>query len=120
MKEDKTTAEVKIYGNMYSFSGYESEEYIRKVCAFVDEKMNSIYSENPELSPYTLAILSAVNISDEYHKLINREEEYNSSFDKLNNALNDLRGKQIILEKENDYLRQVIESLNERIDKYEP
>ena len=49
MKEDKTIAEVKIHGNTYSFSGYESKEYIRRVCDFVDEKMSEILSSNKEL-----------------------------------------------------------------------
>ncbi|MBE7047209.1 MAG: cell division protein ZapA [Ruminococcaceae bacterium] len=119
MKEDKTFAEVKIHGNMYSFSGYESEEYIRKVCAFVDNKMNEISSENKGISPYTLAVLCAVNISDEYHKKLEEENIQQLSLEEIYNSLNELKGKQIILEKENDYLRQVIDSLNERIEKYE-
>lgn len=119
MKEDKTIAEVKIHGNTYSFSGYESKEYIRRVCDFVDEKMSEILSSNKDLSHYTLAVLSAVNISDEYHKMLLEKNEQLETVEELNNALNEIRGKQIILEKENDYLRQVIESLNERINKYE-
>ena len=53
------------------------------------------------------------------YKKLEEENIQQLSLEEIYNSLNELKGKQIILEKENDYLRQVIDSLNERIEKYE-
>ena len=119
MSDDKVCVKVKIFGNEYSFSAHETEEYVKKVCSYVDEKMNTVMSDNPGLSAYNLAVMTCVNISDEYHKKLEKDLETEKDIKEFNNIINDLSSKLTILEKENDYLRQVIESLNERIKEYE-
>ena len=114
MTQDKKLVDVKIHGNKYSFSGFESEEYIKEVCAYVDCKIKEIARDNKELSSYNLAVLSAVNISDEYHKRLQEETMFETKLKETNLVLEELRTKLMILEKENDYLRQVIDSLKER------
>ena len=119
MSEEKTCVNVKIAGIEYSFSGFETGEYIRYVCNYVDNKMKEVSENNPGLSPYSIAVMTSVNISDDYHQKLKKDEEVTKDIETFNSIINDLSSKTIILEKENEYLRQVIESLNERIKEYE-
>ena len=119
MSDEKICVNVKIFGNDYSFSGYETREHITKVCYYVDKKIKEISDTNPGISHFDLAVMAGVNISDEYHKLLDNESETKKDIATFNGVIDDLGSKITILEKENDYLRQVIDSLKERIDEYE-
>lgn len=60
---------VKIYGQEYVISGDASREHIITVADYVDTKMSEISDAAPGASVASLAVLSAVNISDEYFNL---------------------------------------------------
>lgn len=63
---EKTT--VNIYGNDYVVKG-EAPEYIKILAAYVDKKMRQAGQKFPHLHPEKLAILTALNIADEMHKI---------------------------------------------------
>jgi cell division protein ZapA len=71
--QDKTRATVDIYGQPYKIVGTESTSHIRLVASIVDDKMREISKKNPYLDINKLAVLTAVNIVNEYVKL---KEEY--------------------------------------------
>ena len=119
MNDDKTSVKVKIFGNEYSFKGPETEDHIRKVCAYVDDKIREVSKNNPDFSPFNLAIMTSVNISDDLHKKIEQSDNIENQINGFNDIVSELNGKLNILEKENEYLRQVIESLNDQIKEYE-
>ena len=58
---------VSICGEEYTFTAEESPAYMQKVAAMVDSKMASILSAG-KVSLTDAAILTAVNIADEYLK----------------------------------------------------
>ncbi|MFA5340695.1 MAG: cell division protein ZapA [Clostridia bacterium] len=62
------TTKIRICNTEYLIKGNESEEYVEKIALFVDKKMSSIMRENPKLSVSMAAVLTAVNISDDYFK----------------------------------------------------
>jgi len=62
------TTKIRICNTEYLIKGSESEEYIEKIALFVDKKMSSIMRDNPKLSVSMAAVLTAVNISDDYFK----------------------------------------------------
>ena len=66
---------VKIYGQEYTISGEGSREHIMKVADYVDSKMLEIGKAAPGTSPQTIAMLTAVNISDEFFTLKEETEE---------------------------------------------
>lgn len=66
-KKQRTT--VKINGQNYVISGNTEVGHIIEVANFVDEKMKLMRKKNPYLDKTQLAVLTAVNISDEYLKL---------------------------------------------------
>lgn len=65
MEKIRTT--VKIAGRDYTLSGYDSEEYVRRVAIYVDRKLNEL-SMATKLPSTDLAILTAVNIADDMLK----------------------------------------------------
>ncbi|MCE4051225.1 MULTISPECIES: cell division protein ZapA [Bacillaceae] len=71
----KNRTNVKIYGTEYVILGQESSSHVRLVASIVDKKMREIYGKNPSLDTNKLAVLTAVNIVNDYIKLIDRVEE---------------------------------------------
>jgi cell division protein ZapA len=68
MEHNMKTTKIRICNTEYLIKGNESEEYVEKIALFVDKKMSSIMRENPKLSVSMAAVLTAVNISDDYFK----------------------------------------------------
>ncbi len=62
MQKIRTT--VKIAGKEYNISGYDPEEYVQRVAAHVDRRMSEL-ALSAKLPPAQLAILTAVNATDE-------------------------------------------------------
>lgn len=62
---------VKINGVEYTIVSSEDYEYIQKIAMFVDRKMTAISNANTRLSTSMVAVLSAVNIADNYFKIVN-------------------------------------------------
>jgi cell division protein ZapA len=86
----KNKVVVRIAGNDYTLVGVESEEYIQKVGLYKDRKMNEILMRNSRLSTSFAAVLTALNVADDFFK--SRESE-------------------ITLRKENEKFREELELL---------
>ncbi|MCT4605603.1 MAG: cell division protein ZapA [Marinisporobacter sp.] len=71
---NKNKVIVRIYGQEYTMVGNESKEYMQRVANFVDEKMIDIARNSKKLSTAMIAVLTCLNIADEYYK-INQEIE---------------------------------------------
>ncbi|SDM88653.1 cell division protein ZapA [Fictibacillus solisalsi] len=65
-KRERTIVE--IFGQKYTVMGTETSSHIRSVAAMVDEKMRDIQQYNAVLDTKQLAVLTAVNIMNEYLK----------------------------------------------------
>ena len=66
----KTYAEVVIDGKVYTLSGYEGEEYLQKVAAYINSKINEFDAiENTRHLPANMkSTLIQLNIADDYFK----------------------------------------------------
>lgn len=64
--EDTNRVTVKIYGQEYTIAGNTPREHIMKVADYVNTKMHEVARALPASSVSSLAVLSAVNISDDY------------------------------------------------------
>ncbi|AUS08266.1 MULTISPECIES: cell division protein ZapA [Laceyella] len=71
----KNKLSVEIYGQQYNLTGKASPGHMRQVASHVDEKMRQIADKNPRLDTTRLAVLSAVNIADEFLKLKQEHDE---------------------------------------------
>jgi len=68
-EDDKKRITVTIFGQSYKMVGKASTNYMRMVAGMVDEKMKNISEQNPRLDTTRIAVLTAVNIADEYIRL---------------------------------------------------
>ena len=65
MEKIRTT--VRIAGKEYTLSGYDSEEYVRRVAAYVDRKITELELAT-RLPAQQLAVLTSVSIADDLLK----------------------------------------------------
>ena len=64
---DRKSIKVKIFGSEYPLRG-ESEEFTKRVATYVDEMINTIHGKLPEQPTLTVAVLSALNITEDLFK----------------------------------------------------
>ena len=74
----KNSVQVLIGGKIITLSGYESEEYLQKVAAYMNGKMTELaeipgYNRQPQDTRHTLLSL---NIADDYFKAKRQAEMY--------------------------------------------
>ena len=67
MAADGKSIKVKIFGSEYPLRG-ESEELTKKVAGYVDGMISSIHEKIPEQPLLTVAVLSALNITEDLFK----------------------------------------------------
>ena len=68
MQKKTSVTQVEIYGQTYSVRAAADAEYIRELAGFVDRKMREVAQEAPTVDATKIAILSALNIADEFHQ----------------------------------------------------
>lgn len=71
----KNRVVVKIMGHEYKLMSDDTREYMQKISNYVDDKMSEIADGNKKLSTAMIAVLTALNIADDYHKLRNQMVE---------------------------------------------
>lgn len=67
MTTDRKSIKVKIFGSEYPLRG-ESEDFTRRVATYVDEMINTIHGKIPEQPTLTVAVLTALNITEDLFK----------------------------------------------------
>jgi cell division protein ZapA len=67
MTTERKSIRVKIFGSEYPLRG-ESEEFTKKVASYVDDMINTIHGKIPEQPTLTVAVLSALNITEDLFK----------------------------------------------------
>ena len=82
---EKTRTTVRIAGKEYTITSYDSEEYVNRVAAHVNRKMNELAMAT-KLPAAQLAVLAAVNATDDMMK--SRDE-----IARLRAELDDLRAR---------------------------
>ena len=73
----KSNTEVIIGGKVYTLSGYEGEEYLQRVAAYINNKINE-FNEMEEIRRFPVdmkATLVELNIADDYFKAKDRVEK---------------------------------------------
>lgn len=83
----KNKVELRIAGKDYTIVGVEPEEYIQRVGLYIDKKMADVMRVNNKLSTSLAAVLTAINVADDFFKC--RESELNTKKE-LKKALEEL------------------------------
>lgn len=110
---EKTSAEVIIGGKVYTLSGYEGEEYLQRVAAYMNNKMNEFNSmEAYRRFPADMkATLLQLNIADDYFKAKARIEKLEQDIEEkdreIYNLKHDLISNQIKTEGAQKSLREL-------------
>lgn len=116
----KNNTKVLIGGNVYTLSGYESEEYIQRVALYINNKMDEIkHSDNGQLlNSRLLNVLLCVNIADELFKERDKKDSFDDQLDEKDKEI--LRIKEELLESDNERneLLSQISTLESDIIKY--
>lgn len=73
-RSEKQRTTVTIYGQQYTIIGREPPSYIKEVAEYVDEKMKELKRRNPQLDTTRLAVLTSVNVVNDYMKLVKEHE----------------------------------------------
>ena len=70
------STEVEIYGMTYTIKGDSDPEYVRQLARYVDDRMRSAARHSsPSMGVQKVAVLAALNIADEFHKLRSRQQD---------------------------------------------
>ncbi len=115
----KNKVEVRIYGKDYTVVGSESEEYIQKVALYIDKKMAQVNHSNSKLSTSMAAVLTAINVADDYFK---NTEALDNLREQIQQYLKELDARTLTLEdykKENEKLKETIQQLQIELAKKE-
>ena len=88
MATEGKSIRVKIFGTEYPLRG-ESDEMTKKVAGYVDEMINTIHSKIPEQPPLTVAVLSALNITEDLFKERDKARKFSTFAEAELNKMND-------------------------------
>ncbi|MEE9550453.1 MAG: cell division protein ZapA [Candidatus Binatia bacterium] len=76
----KKPVEVEIMGQNITLRSEEEESYVRRVAGYVDGKMQEVVKTTRPIAKFNVAMLAAMNIADEYHRL---KERYDTMLDRM-------------------------------------
>jgi cell division protein ZapA len=99
---------IRICGKEYAIVGQESDEYIQRVSLYIDKKMNEITKSNTKLSTAQAAVLTSINVADDYFKTLEAYTTVEDEFSRINIEYDRIK-------RERDDLKKDIEKNMERI-----
>ena len=83
----KKALDVEILGQKITISSDAEEGYMRKVAGYVDDKMQELLRASKPVAKSNVAMLAALNIADEYHRLKDTHEAILQRLDQLSKKL---------------------------------
>lgn len=116
----KSNAEVIIGGKVYTLSGYEGEDYLQRVAAYINNKINE-FNEIEEVRHFPVdmkATLIELNIADDYFKAKERVEKLEQDLEIKEKELYDLKHELISVQikaESNETAVKELESKNKEL-----
>jgi len=83
----KKALDVEILGQKLTISSDAEEGYMLKVAGYVDDKMQELMQASKPVAKSNVAMLAALNIADEYHRLKDTHEAILQRLDQLSKKL---------------------------------
>jgi len=83
----KKALDVEILGQKLTISSDAEEGYMLKVAGYVDDKMQELMQATKPVAKSNVAMLAALNIADEYHRLKDTHEAILQRLDQLSKKL---------------------------------
>jgi cell division protein ZapA len=85
-----TKIQVEIYGQQYQIKAGADPEYIQNVAKYVDLKMREIASSLPTVDSLKIAVLAALNITDEFFQLKLHKRDVDRELERRTENLNQI------------------------------
>ena len=95
---EKSTEKVEIFGQEYKIKGVGDPQYIHKIAGYVDRKMREIAHSSGIMSQSRIAILAALNITDELYQEREERERIQKDLEKKAASLSKLIDSKIGVE----------------------
>jgi cell division protein ZapA len=83
----KKALDVEILGQRFTISSDADEGYMLKVAGYVDGKMQELMRSPRTVTKSNVAMLAALNIADEFHRLQDAHEAILNRLDQLSKKL---------------------------------
>jgi cell division protein ZapA len=83
----KKALDVEILGQKFTISSEAEEGYILKVAGYVDGKMQELMQASKPVAKSNVAMLAALNIADELHRLKDSHEAMMNRLDQLSKRI---------------------------------
>jgi len=97
---DKSTITVNIFGNEYTIKGVAKPEYIISLAGYLNSRMNEVQEATGLKDPKKIAILAAINITDELFESRKSMKESYVPNDQLQAIRNKIEGLISLVDKE--------------------
>lgn len=113
----KNETQVTIGGKTYRLSGYESEEYLQKVAAYINGKLLE-FKKSDAYRRQTLdmqAVMLELNIADDYFKAKSTADSFETDMDAKDKAMYDLKHELISAQIKLENASKEIEKLKQEI-----
>lgn len=112
----KNRTQVIIAGKIYTLSGYESEEYLQRVAAYLNGKISEFRNVDgyQRLSPDMKGILLNLNTADDYFKMKNKVEELEQDLSEKDRDIYELRHELITAQIRLENAEKQIQTLEDK------
>lgn len=117
----KNDTEVIINGKIYTLSGYESEEYLQKVAAYINNKI-TVFKQDDGYKRQSVDVqrtLLELNIADDYFKAKKQADSIDNDLESKDKQLYDVKHELIAAQIKNEALEKEAASLKEKINEHE-
>ncbi|MBQ7506546.1 MAG: cell division protein ZapA [Lachnospiraceae bacterium] len=116
----KADVQVIINGKVYTLSGYESEEYLQRVAAYLNNKIMEFdhVEDYRRFSPDMRSVLLQLNIADDYFKARNQTERLEKEIEERDREIYELKHDLIsnqIKQESDEKKRKELESENKEL-----
>jgi len=85
-----TKIEVKIFGQTYQIKAGADSDHVKRVAQYVDEKMREIATATPTVDTLKIAVLAALNITDEFFRMRIQRKEADREFERRAEKINQI------------------------------
>ncbi|MCD7883570.1 MAG: cell division protein ZapA [Lachnospiraceae bacterium] len=112
----KNSTQVIIAGKIYTLSGYESEEYLQRVAAYLNGKISELRNLDgyQRLSPDMKSILLNLNAADDYFKMKNKVDELEQILSEKDRDIYELRHEIITSQIRLENTQKQVQTLEDR------
>ncbi len=117
----KNNTDVIIGGKVYTLSGYESEEYLQKVAAYINNKLNEFVKDEGyrRQSADIRNVLMYLNVADDYFKVKKLADALENDVQAKEKEVYDLKHELITAQIKQDALEKEVKELKESITNYQ-